>query len=101
METLIYLSRKKDYAENTLDAIVLTPKSLIVDMGDHVLYYKRSEAVEKILAKYRKTEDVLYRDKAMRIVKALDKDVSISPYRTMVYNIVDADEETEEEPNRE
>jgi len=100
METLIYLSRKKDYAENVLDAIVLTPKSLIIDMGDHVLYYKRSEAVMKILAKYRKTEDVLYRDKAMKIVNALDQDVSISPYRTMVYNIVDEDDEPVE-PNQE
>jgi len=100
METLIYLSRKKDYAENVLDAIVLTPKSLIIDMGDHVLYYKRWEAVMKILAKYRKTEDVLYRDKAMKIVKALDQDVSISPYRTMVYNIVDEDDEPVE-PNQE
>jgi len=93
METLIYLSRKKDYAENILDAIVLTAKSLIIDMGDHVLYYKRSEAVMKILAKYRKTEDVLYRDKAMKIVKALDQDPFISPYRTMVYNIVDDGDE--------
>lgn len=100
METLIYLSRKKDYAENNLDAIVLTAKSLIIDMGDHVLYYKRSDAVMKILAKYRKTEDVLYRDKAMRIVKALDKDPFISPYRTMVYNIVDDDDEPVE-PNQE
>ncbi|OHE41439.1 MAG: hypothetical protein A2Y16_05205 [Tenericutes bacterium GWF2_57_13] len=89
MERLLYLSRRKDYVENSLDAIILTGKSLIVDMGDHVVYYKLTDPVLKIIAKYQKNEDILYRDKAMKIVKALEKDHAIKPYRTMQYNIVD------------